>query len=477
MDRSGRPISTSKRPTSGRATSGTGMIPGDLPMRRQFTAALQRVAHPEVWRHVDDLLRFERLEAADAEGVHDAKLAAVLRHAVECVPRYRALAQAQGWRPGDLTAASLTEFPRVDKKILTDLQAEHLADDAAVGDRVPDATGGSSGVWFGFFYDHRTKEIRRATHVYSRLVGGWRPGDPFAVVWGHRGDVAATEGVKRRIIDSVLFRQKTLNAYDMDDELLEAYTRRLESHRPRLLVGYASSLVFLARYLGRRGRHTIRPVGIVSSAETLDDEMRAIIEGEFGCKVYNRYGSREFANIAQQCEECGGLHVFSNRIHVEILRPDGTACDPGESGEIVITDLINGVMPFIRYRTGDMGTLAAEPCACGRSMPVLARVEGRVSEIIVGKNGKYYSCQSPRLFGADIPGIEQMQVIQDSLDLIEVKIVPGPAWSQASEQLLVDRMKGLLGDTQVHITPVEHIPPAPSGKYRFTISSVSPFSA
>jgi len=214
---------------------------------------------------------------------------------------------------------------------------------------------------------------------------------------------------------------------------------------------------------------------LVSSAETLDDEMRATIESEFGCPVLNRYGSREFANIAQQCEVGGGLHVFDYRIHVEILRPDGTTCDPGESGEIVITDLINAAMPFIRYRTGDIGTFSAEPCSCGRGSPLLSKVEGRVSEIIVGKNGKYYSCQSPRLFGADIPGIGQMQVIQDSLDLIEVKIVPEDTWSADSQQLLIERMLSLLGDVEVKVTLTDEIPVSASGKYRFTISSVSPF--
>lgn len=446
-------------------------------MRRQFTATLQRLAHPEVWKHTDDMVRYDALPAEESRRVHDERLAAVLQHAVRHVPRYRALAASEGWDAADVNAAFLPRFPRVDKKILTDGQESFLADDAGVQDRVPDATGGSSGVWFGFFYDRRTKEIRRATHVYSRLLAGWRPGEPFAVVWGHRGDVAATEGLRQRLVDNVLFRQKTLNAYDMDDAVLREYAARLEAHRPRLLVGYASSLVFLAKYLARRGGgHGIRPVGIVSSAETLDEEMRQVIEAGFGCPVYNRYGSREFANIAQQCEQGGGLHVLDSRIHVEILRPDGTPCEPGESGEIVVTDLINGVMPFIRYRTGDIGTLAAEPCACGRALPLLAKVEGRTSEIIVGKNGKYYSCQSPRLFGADIAGIDQMQVIQDSLEMIEVKIVPGVGWDAASQALLVDRMKGLLGDIEVRITPTDHIPPSPSGKYRFTISSVSPFA-
>jgi len=132
-------------------------------------------------------------------------------------------------------------------------------------------------------------------------------------------------------------------------------------------------------------------------------------------------------------------------------------------------------MPFIRYRTGDLGVLSEEMCPCGRGLPLMASVEGRVSEIIVGPNGKYYSCQSPRLFGADIPGIAQMQVIQETLAEIEIKIVANAQWCNESSRLLTDRMRELLGNVSVVVSIVDAIPPAPSGKYRFTISKVSPF--
>jgi phenylacetate-CoA ligase len=422
------------------------------------------------------MIEHQWLDHETVESLHNSKLLQVLRHAVTHVPRYSSLMVEKGWTPAQLTHEFLAEFPLVDKTMMTEEQESFLADDVMDTNRVPDATGGSSGVWFGFYYDSRQKDVRRATHFFSRTMAGWRPGDPLAVVWGHREDVAATTGIRKRLIDSVLYRQKVLNAYDMDEKTLQQYAVQLGEHRPRILVGYASALVFLAEYLGRQNRHDIRPVGIVSSAETLDEEMRKTIETEFQCPVFNRYGSREFANIAQQCDHGGGLHVFANRVHVEIIRPDGLACLPGETGEIIITDLINGAMPFIRYRTGDIGSFSAERCPCGRGWPLLAKVEGRVSDIIVGKNGKYYSCQSPRLFGADIPGIGQMQVIQESLGALEVKVVPADQWCEASEKLLIGRMRDLLGDIQVTITLTDHIPPAPSGKYRFTISKVSPFS-
>lgn len=444
-------------------------------MRGLLSSALVQSTHPALCSHLRELVHTQWWSPERVDELHRDRLGRLLRHAVTQVPRYRELAAARGWQPREVDHGLLTAFPLVDKTVMTEEQATFLAEDARADDRISDSTGGSSGVWFGFYYDRRQKEHRRATDLYSRTLTGWRLGDPIAVVWGHRGDYAAAMTTKARLADKWMHRRIFLNAYDMDDAVLERYARALEHHRPRMILGYASSLAFLAEYLRRRGGHHIRPAGIVSSAETLTDEQRSLIEAEFQCRVLNRYGSREFSNIAQQCEQVGGLHVFSTRIHVEVLRPDGTACVPGERGEIVITDLINGVMPFIRYRTGDLGVVASEPCPCGRGLPTLAAVEGRVSEIIVGPNGKYYSCQSPRLFGADIPGIAQMQVIQEAIAAIEIRIVPDARWSEQSRDLLVERMRGLLGDVQVIVTPVESIPPAPSGKYRFTISKVSPF--
>lgn len=444
-------------------------------MRSLVSSAILRSTHPQLCQHLGEMTRTQWWTREQIDSLHRERLARTLRFAVRHVPRYRELAVASGWRPEDVGTEHLASFPFTNKTVMTDEQATFLADIHGPADRIAEATGGSSGVWFQFYYDKRQKEHRRATDFYSRTLAGWRVGDPIALVWGHRGDIAASTNRRAYVAESLLHRRIMLNAYDMDDAALERYVVRLERHRPRIILGYASSLAFLAEYLGRRGRHSVRPVGIISSAETLDDDRRAQIEGEFNCPVLNRYGSREFSNVAQQCEEVGGLHIFSTRIHVEVVRPDGAACAPGERGEIVITDLINDAMPFIRYRTGDIGVWTNDPCPCGRGLPMLAAVEGRVSEIIVGLNGKYYSCQSPRLFGADIPGIGQMQVIQESLHDIEIRIVPDGNWGESSREQLVYRMRELLGAVTVTVTLTDNIPPAPSGKYRFTISKVSPF--
>ncbi len=201
--------------------------------------------------------------------------------------------------------------------------------------------------------------MRTANDLRGRTWTGWRLGDKQAVLWGHPRDNKVTHSVRGKLLADFVHRSRNMNAYNMDDGVIADYYRQLRDYRPAMMLGYSSALAFLADYLTRENLELASPRGIISSAETLTDEHRASIEGYFGCPLLNRYGSREFGDVAQQCEEVAGLHVFSDRVHLEILRPDGTTCDPGERGEIVITDLDNKVMPFIRYRTGDLARAAS----------------------------------------------------------------------------------------------------------------------
>ncbi|MGD9547290.1 MAG: phenylacetate--CoA ligase family protein [Candidatus Krumholzibacteriia bacterium] len=432
-------------------------------MRSDWMEELHRLENAQ-WRPADEL----------ADGSHE-KLAGMLRFACAHVPFYRDFSAQAGLDPDRVGPPDLGVFPLMTKKDLMDRQERFLAEGRNPEDRVTNATGGSSGVWFRFYVDRSALSLRVANAYRGAAWTGWRVGEKQAVLWGHPRDNQAIKGLRGRVMANLAHRSLNLNAYDMDEAKLAEFSRALRSWRPVMIRGYASALAFLADYMQEHGLPLDSPAGIISSAETLTDAYRSSIEGHFRCKLLNRYGSREFADIAQQCEQVDGFHVFNDRVHVEVLRPDGTPCDPGEQGEIVITDLENRVMPFIRYRTGDLARPRAGLCACGRGFPLLASVEGRTSELIVGKNGKYYSCQSPRLFGADIPGIGQMQLIQETIEAIEIRIVPDAAWTPESRTALEKRMLGLLGDIHLKVSLVEAIPPAPSGKYPFTISKVSPF--
>lgn len=405
----------------------------------------------------------------------DSRLQALLRHAVASVPFYRETAARLGLVAPSVTAGDLAHMPLVDKTIMA-ARLDDFRSGAVPAERFrPNNTGGSTGAWFNFFSDPRSDQIRSANDMRSRVWAGWRVGERQALLWGHRGDVEKQGRWLNRVRNEINNRVLTLNAYDLDEPRMVQFHRLLTSYRPTLMVGYASALAFFAEFLRHNALSVPSLRGCISSAETLLPEQRETIESVFHCPLLDHYGSREFGTVSQQCRPDSAQHITIERVWVEIVDETGSPAAPGTRGEIVITDLDNYAMPFIRYRTGDLGILAAAPCDCGRGLPLLQSVEGRVSEIIVGRNGKMYSCQSPRLFGADIPGIRQMQVVQECLEEIIVRIVPDPAWSDESAATLRQRMISLLGDVQVKIDLTDEIPKSASGKYRFTISKVSPF--
>ena len=447
-----------------------------LALRHWTTRLFLSLLRPRRYRAFQDYLRSQWLPAEVLESERRGRLRRLLEHAVTRVPYYRDHPKLAP-RPGEDVAAWLARFPLVDKKQMMAARERFVTEGAGPDILLPNNTGGSTGTWFKFFNDRRTNHLRHAIDMLGRTWGGWHPGDHQAMLWGHRGDVKQQATLSGRVANRLVIHSVVLNAYNMDDEAMALYIRRLAEWRPVLIIGYASALAFLADAIQRHGHRPPRGLrSVIASAETLTDEQRETITAGLGCPVLNRYGSREFGVIAQQCRADSGLHVMIQRVWLEVITPDGRPAAPGERGEIVVTDLDNLAMPFIRYRTGDLAVPAAGACNCGRQLPLLATVEGRVSELIVGPNGKYYSCQSPRLFGADIAGIGQMQVIQETLHDIEIKVVPAPGWGEESRRQLVERMCGLLGEVNVTVTVVPAIPLAPSGKYRFTISKVSPFA-
>src|SRR5207249_8973126 len=111
---------------------------------------------------------------------------------------------------------------------------------------------------------------------------------------------------------------------------------------------------------------------IISSAQTLPPETRALIEAQFGCKVFDKYGAREFSGMAHQCDAHRGYHVNAESYIVEVVR-DGRPAAEGEVGMVLVTDLNNRCVPMIRYQLGDLAVATSRVCPCGRGLPMIER--------------------------------------------------------------------------------------------------------
>src|SRR5262249_27888573 len=168
-----------------------------------------------------------------------------------------------------------------------------------------------------------------------------------------------------------------------------------------------------------------------------------------------------------------GLHINADGVYVEIER-DGEPARPGEPGSILVTDLTNRGMPLLRYQVGDVGVWAGRRCACGRGLSLLERLEGREADYVTTPRGEMISGISlTENFAVQVPGIAQLQIIQETVDQFRFRIVRGPEFGPAS----LERMRGLVAErfgpsVAYKCEYVERIPQEPSGKYRFCISRV-----
>ncbi len=428
----------------------------------------------QVGEQVRDLRQSQWLSPERMRELQEEKLRRLVHHAYRHVPFYRERMKAAMIHPDDIkTLDDLGRLPFLTKDdVRQHLYFDIMSDNHDKDEILKISTSGSTGEPFVCYVDRSQLEFRWAATLRAMEWTGWRFGDRQLRLWHQTLGMSKTQ-VVREVADAVLSRRKFIPAYEMSDENLKQFVRTIEEFQPVLMDGYAESFNFLARYLKEYGRLNVQPRGIISSAQSLPDASRKIIEEAFGCKVFDKYGSREFSGIAYECEAHDGHHIVGEGYLVEVLK-DGKPAQPGEVGEVVITDLNNFCLPFIRYRIGDLAE-AMDPtklCACGRGLPRLGPIQGRVQSIILGSRGQYV----PGAFFAHLlkdydHAVRQFQIVQEERGAIVFRLVKGPRYSDGTLQELITTLKKFLGEEmRIEVRFEENIEMVRTGKRLATVS-------
>ncbi len=213
---------------------------------------------------------------------------------------------------------------------------------------------------------------------------------------------------------------------------------------------------------------------LVTSSETLLPHHRATLERVFGaCRLFDHYGSREMY-IAAQCSQRSGYHLHADVVFTEIVDDDGNPCASGQPGRVLVTDLTNHAFPFIRYEIGDVAALAEDtPCPCGVRLPRLARVEGRIPDMIKLPD-RVITPPNIATPLAETPGVRAFQVRHEQPDEIRVLIEADAAFDQTARRHVRRLMERLVaGQARVEIVTDEPIEVPASGKRRFVVSNVA----
>ncbi len=346
-----------------------------------------------------------------------------------------------------------------------------LTDAIPRGELIEARTGGSTGKALVLKFDVHCQEHRNAAAMRSDYWAGWRPGMWTAALWGSPHlPSTLKEKLRNQLLDRLFF----LDTVRLNETTMREFIQEMNRRGARAVFGHAHSLYLLAHFALDQGL-AVNPVkAVISTSMMLLDNERVIIEKAFGCKVGNRYGCEEVGLIAAECEQHHGLHVNAEHTFVELLRPDGQPAAPGEEGDIVVTDLVNRGMPLIRYRIEDVGVASSRVCACGRQLPIMEKVVGRVADFLVRRDGSLVqgvSLVEKTLTAVD--GVEQLQIVQESLDVLALNLVAGPGYGPASREQLIAAMREQFGDVTMRIEDLSRIPQEPNGKYRFAICKVS----
>ncbi|MPY87939.1 MAG: hypothetical protein GEU99_08465 [Luteitalea sp.] len=416
-----------------------------------------------------------QFQSADALQDHQWRLfKEILRHAFDHCAFYRKKFSAVGMTPDDVrTPEDIAKVPTTSKQEIQESLDELIADTARRELLIKDMTGGSTGSPLVFYYEKDRLDSRVAATLRHNRWTGWDVGDKMAVLWGARRDMGGSASLKVRLRTWIINRQIMLDASAIDEARMRQFCDQLRRHRPRFILAYANTMALFARFVQDLGQVPVQPRAIICSAEVLTPENRSLIESTFDCPVYNRYGSREFAVIASECNRHQGMHVNAENLLVEVLA-DG-APSPKRDGEFLVTDLRNYAMPMIRYRTMDAGRLTAGQCDCGRTLPLIELSGGRSTDFLTAISGQKVSGIVIATYVITrLPGIRQVQFVQERPDAVTVRLARGPAWSADTLKQLTARVRSFLGDTMaVDVEHVSEIPLERSGKYRFSISTLS----
>jgi phenylacetate-CoA ligase len=430
----------------------------------------------DVERQYETLRKTQWLKADQMRELQDEKLRRLVRHAYRNVPYYRAAMQRARLRPEDIRGQDdLCKLPYLTKSdVRRHLYFDMMSETADKRDMLKISTSGSTGEPFVCYADRAQLEFRWAATLRAQEWTGYQFGDRCVRLW-HQTLGMTPRQVWMERVDAALTRRKFIPVFEMSDAKLERMMNEIAEWQPVLMDGYAEALDFLAHYLKSRGKIAVRPKALMSSAQTLPGSSRLLIEEAFGCKVFDKYGAREFSGIAYECEMHRGHHVVAEGYIVEILR-DGQPAAPGETGEIVITDLNNYCFPFIRYRIGDLGT-AVDPtneCSCGRGMPLIGNIEGRVQSIIQGTDGRYV----PGAFFSHYlkefdHAIQRFQVVQERRNALTFRVVKGGRYSDdVLEEVLTTFRKHLGEDMQIDVEFVENVEMVRTGKRLVSVSKL-----
>jgi phenylacetate-CoA ligase len=360
---------------------------------------------------------------------------------------------------GDLEAIPITERLAYQERPLSDVTARNV--DLKKCRRI--LTSGSSGRPLSIYRSRSEDNLVDVTWAFAFLENGQR-------FWDRCADYHSFLGLPSRWFERLgIWRRTTIPSLAEPAEQIPL----LKQLKPDVIRGNPDDLLNLVSTLRRDRVQGLNSRLVFTMGALLDRRSREIIESALGAKVFDYYGSTELGCIAWECSMQKGYHINTDSVVLEVVDPKGHQVRAGENGRLVCTGLIAHTMPFIRYDTGDIGALDDRTCPCGRTLPLLSRLEGRAYDFFVLRDGSEIPPTVILNRIKLVQGIQQYRVIQESITQVRVEIVPDRHWTEETGETVQALLKQIThGDAMINIEIVEKIRQDGAGKIQSIMSKV-----
>ena len=418
-------------------------------------------------------LPLERIEA-----IQNRRVRAIVAHAYRTVPYYRRVMDEAGLRPEDFqTAADLARLPILTGRQLAADPADFRSTRHPDERSFPVSTSGTSGYAKKLHYDPGALFLalahgHRQRIVLAQFVGrtfGYREMNisrPDNVGAQMRAFYEARSWVPRRMD----FQRRGLAPVHSCAESVA----QINAFSPDVLLGYGSYIGLIFRWAWEHSVPIHRPRVVWYSSDHMPEADRRLLEEQFGVPVFSTYQAIESLRIGYQCERRHGWHVNLDRVAIRVVDGSGNAVAPGDTGEMIISNLTNRATVLLNYQLGDVVTLGRSACPCGRSLPTIERIDGRADDMVIRPGGRVIHGLVVMAGLSEMPGVAQAQVIQEAVQRFRVRVVRAGEsdWALVQRQIAATLRARLGDDITLEVEPVDALSQEPGGKVRSVISRI-----
>ncbi len=419
--------------------------------------------------YLETMKRTQYAGEAELISLQGGKLSELLLDSIKNVPYYQKYSYLEEAINSDPLEA-LKHFPILDKETFRQNTELFFNSRLPESSRIPNYTGGSTGEKTRFFMDRESVEHYEAARWRGLSWYGITPGSRSVMLWGNPIELSREDQKKYEFKEKWLKNRIIISAFALEERSIRKYVTTIDAYRPEYIYGYASALDAFAKLMIREKlAFNCELKAAVSTAETLYPHQRENIEQAFGCKVVNEYGARDAGILAYECPS-GELHLSSDNAVIEVIDfATGEEVAFGKSGDIVVTDLNNHIMPRLRYRLGDEVILTDRRCDCGVTLPLMESVCGRNDEMLYTPGGLLVHGYLIAKISLSHPSVKRFQIIQEEVERAILRIEATEEGSPEDIDLFVEGVKTRLPGVTIDVKFGERIETSPSGKFRYTI--------